>query len=81
MICVNVLPDKSIVFDSISDVCTTTFSLVSSSDFTKANDLISVLNALFAFDAELFAIVEGAMIMGFLSSHFGGRVVRWLGKG
>lgn len=38
------------------------------------------LNLLFAFDAELFAIVEIALILAFLTSHFGGRVARWLGK-
>ena len=38
------------------------------------------LNLLFAFDAELFAVVEIALILAFLTSHFGGRVVRWLGK-
>lgn len=38
------------------------------------------LHMLFAFDAELFAVVELALIMAFLTSHFGGRIVRWLGK-
>ena len=38
------------------------------------------LNLLFAFDLEVFAIVELALILAFLTSHFTGRVVRWLGK-
>jgi hypothetical protein len=38
------------------------------------------LNLLFAFDIEVFAIVEIALILAFLTSHFSGRVVRWLGK-
>jgi hypothetical protein len=38
------------------------------------------LHLLFAFDAEVFAIVEIALILAFLTSHFGGRIVRWLGK-
>jgi len=38
------------------------------------------LNLLFAFDLEIFAIVELALIMAFLTSHFTGRTVRWLGK-
>jgi hypothetical protein len=38
------------------------------------------LHLLFAFDAELFAVVELALIMAFLTSHFGGRIARWLGK-
>jgi hypothetical protein len=38
------------------------------------------LNLLFAFDAEVFAVVELALILAFLTSHYSGRVVRWLGK-
>jgi hypothetical protein len=38
------------------------------------------LHLLFAFDTEVFAVVEGALIFAFLTSHYGGRVVRWLGK-
>lgn len=38
------------------------------------------LNLLFSFDAQVFAIVEGGLIIAFLTSHFTGRVVRWLGK-
>ncbi|NQZ24506.1 MAG: hypothetical protein HRT53_20975 [Colwellia sp.] len=38
------------------------------------------LHLLFAFDPEVFAIVELALIMAFLTSHYAGRVVRWLGK-
>jgi hypothetical protein len=38
------------------------------------------LNLLFAFDSEVFAIVELALIIAFLTSHFAGRTVRWLGK-
>ena len=42
--------------------------------------LEELLVTLFAFDAEVFAIVELGLIMAFLTSHYGGRVVRWLGK-
>ncbi|ASM48804.1 hypothetical protein PESP_a0569 [Pseudoalteromonas espejiana DSM 9414] len=42
--------------------------------------MLETLHLLFEFDAELFAIVELALIMAFLTSHFGGRIVRWLGK-
>jgi hypothetical protein len=42
--------------------------------------LEELLVTLFAFDAEVFAIVELALIMAFLTSHYAGRVVRWLGK-
>ncbi|XPF94284.1 hypothetical protein ACM9HF_20085 [Colwellia sp. RE-S-Sl-9] len=46
----------------------------------SSGNLEVTLNKLFAFDAELFAIVELALIMAFLTSHFGGRIVRWFGK-
>jgi hypothetical protein len=42
--------------------------------------LEQLLITLFAFDPEVFAIVEGALILAFLSTHFAGRIVRWLGK-
>ena len=42
--------------------------------------LEELLVTLFAFDAEVFAIVELGLIMAFLTAHYGGRVVRWLGK-
>ena len=42
--------------------------------------LEELLVTLFAFDAEVFAIVELALIMAFLTSHYGGRIVRWLNK-
>jgi len=38
------------------------------------------LNLLFAFDYEVFGIIEGALILAFLTSHYAGRMVRWLGK-
>lgn len=38
------------------------------------------LNLLFAFDYEVFGIIELALILAFLNSHFAGRIVRWLGK-
>ena len=38
------------------------------------------LHLLFSFDAQTFATVELSLLMAFLTSHFGGRVVRWLGK-
>lgn len=32
------------------------------------------------FDVELFAMVNGAMLLSFITGHFCGRVVRWLGR-
>lgn len=47
---------------------------------SSLQQMLETLHLLFEFDAELFAIVELALIMAFLTSHFGGRIVRWLGK-
>lgn len=63
----------------------TEFVLVSQAEFISLQSgsleqMKETLHLLFAFDAELFAIVEGAFILAFLTSHYGGRVVRWLGK-
>jgi len=63
----------------------TEFVLVTQTEFTNLQSgslqqMNETLHLLFAFDAELFAIVEGALILAFLTSHYGGRVVRWLGK-
>ena len=61
------------------------FVLVTSAEFQNLQSgslqqMQETLNLLFAFDTQTFAIVELALIMAFLTSHFGGRVVRWLGK-
>lgn len=32
------------------------------------------------FDFQLSSLVIGALLVSFLTGHFGGRVVRWLGK-
>lgn len=50
---------------------------------SKAEDsqeLQNTLLSLFQFDVQIFAMVELTLIMAFLTSHFAGRVVRWLGK-
>lgn len=61
------------------------FVLMSHVDFVSLQSgsleqMKETLHLLFAFDPEVFAIVELALIMAFLTSHFAGRVVRWLGK-
>jgi len=63
----------------------TEFVLLSSTEFSdlqsgSLQQMEETLNLLFAFDPEIFAIVELSLIMAFLTSHFAGRVVRWLGK-
>jgi hypothetical protein len=47
---------------------------------SSTQGLEELLVTLFAFDSEVFAIVELALILAFLTSHFAGRIVRWLGK-
>lgn len=61
------------------------FVLVTQTELTNLQSgslqqMQETLHLLFAFDLEIFAIVELALIMAFLTSHFAGRVVRWLGK-
>tara|TARA_R110002167_G_scaffold231963_2_gene437173 strand:+ start:11818 stop:12069 length:252 start_codon:yes stop_codon:yes gene_type:complete len=61
------------------------FVLLSQSDLLSLESgsleqMNETLHMLFAFDPEVFAIVEGALILAFLTSHYGGRIVRWLGK-
>jgi hypothetical protein len=53
------------------------FTNLQSGSLQQMQELLSVL---FTFDPEVFAIVETALILAFLTSHFSGRVVRWLGK-
>jgi hypothetical protein len=47
---------------------------------SSTKDLEELLVTLFMFDAEVFAVVEGGLILAFLTAHYGGRIVRWLGK-
>jgi hypothetical protein len=54
--------------------------LVEQSTSTSTEGLETLLITLFQFDAEVFAIVEISLILAFLTAHFGGRMVRWLGK-
>ena len=63
----------------------TEFVLMNPLEFQQLQDgslqqVLETLNVLFAFNPEIFAIVELSLIMAFLTSHFSGRVVRWLGK-
>jgi hypothetical protein len=69
----------------VAETDCTEFVLVSQAEFISLqsgslDQMKETLHLLFAFDAQLFAIVELSLIMAFLTSHFGGRVARWLGK-
>jgi len=68
-----------------SETQCTEFVLMSQVEFLNLQSgslqqMQETLNLLFAFDTEIFAVVEIALILAFLTSHFSGRVVRWLGK-
>lgn len=78
--CNSVIDDRNLFKVSVSEYSELTQGVVSSSDTASSSDLEAILIKLFVFDPELFAIVELALIMAFLTSHFGGRIVRWFGK-
>lgn len=68
-----------------SEAVCSEFVLVSQSDFDNFQSvsliqLRELLSTLFIFDPTIFAIVEGGLITAFLTSHFAGRMVRYLGK-
>lgn len=54
--------------------------LKTKSEDDSLNQMQETLRLLFEFDPEVFSIVELALILAFLTSHYGGRVARWLGK-
>ena len=68
----------------VEDTCTqfVLMSQVELEDIRQGSfaQMQETLHLLFAFDTEVFAVVELGLILAFLSSHFAGRVVRWLGK-
>lgn len=70
---------------SVDQTACTELVLVSPIEFENLEsgslqEMKETLHLLFEFDAETFAVVELALILAFLTSHFGGRIVRWLGK-
>jgi len=80
MQCVLVNPDGSLVAVSSSTDCQ--FVLLTQQDFQDISNqhLIETLNDLFAFDFELFAELNGFLLLSFLFAHGIGRVTRTLGK-
>ena len=70
---------------AVNEASCSEFVLVTQVEFTELQSgslqqMRETLNVLFAFDPAIFATVELSLIMAFLTSHYGGRVVRWLGK-
>lgn len=70
--------DNSIDIDNCNDsvILTAVEYAVLNHDENLNNTLLS----LFDFDVEIFSIVELALILAFLTSHYCGRVVRYLSK-
>jgi hypothetical protein len=54
--------------------------LIEQTNSGSTENLELLLVSLFEFDAEVFSIIEGALIIAFLTSHFTGRMVRTMGK-
>jgi len=79
VICVSVNSSNSLVYEGVADTCPN-LALVTSSELSSVNNLSELMEVYFAFDSALFGVIEGALITAFLTSHFAGRVVRWLGK-
>ena len=48
--------------------------------YVDSSNLIATMDEYLAFDAEIFAIVELAMILAFISGHVAGKVLRIMGK-
>jgi hypothetical protein len=78
-------PDANGFLRVVSQADCTDFVLMTQIEFENLQSgslqqMQELLSALFTFDPEVFAIVETALILAFLTSHFSGRIVRWLGK-
>ncbi|WP_042149483.1 MULTISPECIES: hypothetical protein [unclassified Pseudoalteromonas] len=77
--------DSNGFLKATSETTCTDFVLMTPTELTQLQSgslqqMQETLNLLFAFDYELFGIIELALILAFLNSHFAGRIVRWLGK-
>ncbi|MDK1285954.1 hypothetical protein [Pseudoalteromonas umbrosa] len=46
----------------------------------QLNGVIDTLNQLFAFDLEVFSIINGGMLVAFFTGHAIGRIARTMGK-
>lgn len=80
MQCVLVNPDGSLVADFSGTNCQ--YVLLTEEDYQNVSNqqLIETLNSLFAFDFQLFAELNGFLLLSFLFAHGIGRVTRTMGK-
>ncbi|WP_338593343.1 hypothetical protein VXM60_10475 [Shewanella khirikhana] len=80
MQCVLVNPDGSLVADSSGANCQ--FVLLTHQEYqdASAQQLIQTLNDLFEFNFELFAEMNGFLLVSFLVAHGIGRLTRTMGK-
>ncbi len=80
MQCVLVNPDGSLIADLSGSNCQ--FVLLTPQEYQDASSqqLIQTLNDLFEFNFELFAEMNGFLLVSFLIAHGLGRVTRIMGK-
>lgn len=46
--------------------------------FLEPHDVVTLAN--YQFDTDVFLYVQGVLLVSFVTGHFLGRTVRWLGK-
>lgn len=76
--CVAIQPNKTL--KAVTDVCD--FVVVTQAEFEQLQqqNLVNVLNELFAFDLATFGLINTAAFVAFITAHCIGRVVRTMGK-
>ena len=76
--CVSIQPDQTLKV--VNGVCD--FVMVTQAEFEQLQqqNLVNVLNELFAFDLPTFGLINTAALVAFISAHCIGRIVRLMGK-
>lgn len=49
-------------------------------EYTDASNLALMMDELLGFDLQIYGIIEGALIIAFLTGHWAGKVCRVLGR-
>lgn len=81
--CVRELSNGNLRLDSTSvETCPSGMVLLSKSDYdaTNIDSIVATLKDLFEFSVDDFALFNAICLVGFISGHSIGRVVRVLGK-
>ena len=76
--CFAIQPDQTL--KAVTGVCD--FVMVTQAEFAQLQqqNLVNVLNELFAFDLATFGLINTAALVAFVTAHGVGRVVRTMGK-